>query len=180
MITEPTIWNAIAPMIMLTPSGESGHRFQMRWIDQEEHRRQARRNTDEDPASQARVRGDNSDLPLHAEAVANDRRDVVEHFSQVAPRLALDHHSGDKEARVEERYAASKLFQRVWKWPAEILLVEELLELGTNGGAHFLRYHLQPGSEGVTSLQSARNQRESFRQLLLEFPHAPLSLGAHE
>src|SRR6187401_2246713 len=55
----------------------------------------------EHPAGDAAVRRDDLDLPLDLEAIADDRRKVVEDLGEIATGLALRQHRRDEEPRVE-------------------------------------------------------------------------------
>src|SRR5262245_36480112 len=70
-----------------------------------EEQTQADRERRQNPAGDTPVRGDDTNLTFHAEAVTNDRRQIVEDLRQVAAGFALGEHGGHEEPGIENRDA---------------------------------------------------------------------------
>ncbi len=118
--------------------------------------------------------GDGSNLPLDLEAIADDRREVVEDLGEVAAGLTLGEHGGDEEARVEKWDPFAKRFQRVRHRHAEILPVVRQPELGPHGLRHLFGNHRQAGRKCVSGSQGSREKIDRLGKLFLELGDAAL------
>ena len=118
-----------AKAIILMPSGSLHERRHVFRRNDAQHAGQGRGKAGENPAGDPAVRRHHANLPFDLEAVANDRRQVVEHFRQVAAGLTLREHRGDEEPRIENGDASREGFERVRQRHAEVLTVVHQLEL---------------------------------------------------
>ena len=91
------------------------------------------------------MRGDDAHLSLDAEPIADHRREIVEHFGEVATGLALRQHGGHEEAGVEHWHPIRQAFQRVAERHAEVLAVVHELELTADWRRDLVGDHGQAG-----------------------------------
>ena len=130
--------------------------------------RERRRQRQQHVAGEAPVRGVHADLPSNLETLADDVRQVVEDFGQVAAGVALDEDRRHEEPHVENRDARGHLVQRVAQREAEVLLIERLLELRADRIGHLLRDHAERRLERVSRPDGPRHQIERLGEVLFE------------
>ena len=76
------------------------------------------------PAGDAAMRGDDPHLPFDLEALADDRRQVVEHLRQVSARFPLRQHGRHEEPRIQRAESARRSSsERLRQRQPEVLLI---------------------------------------------------------
>src|SRR5581483_3270628 len=148
----------------------------VRRIDHRQRRTERRRERHQDPAGEPAVRRMDADLAEDLEPLAHDVRQVVENLREVAAGVALNQDGGHEEPDVEERHAVRQLVERVSKRQTEVLLIETLLELGTDRIEELVGHHPPRGLEAMSGAYRARQQIERFGELLLASLAAAASL----
>src|SRR5271156_836412 len=109
-----------------------------------------RRHGHEQGHGEAALRGVNPYLALNLETLADDVRQIVEDFSEVAAGFTLQHDGGNEELHVDQRNALGQIHEGVADRHAELLLLIELAELAGQRLGGFVGNHFQGGGEGVT------------------------------
>src|SRR5262249_50725675 len=127
--------------------GADDHHVPERLVEQQAHlfRRNEReregessRQRQQHKPGEAPVGGMRSHLTQNLESFTDDVGQVVEDLGQVAAAFALNGDRRDEELHVDERDALGHLLEGVVERQAEILAIENLLELLTNGRGHLV------------------------------------------
>ena len=119
-----------------------------------------------------------ADLALDLEPLADDLRQVVEHFREVAARLALRQDGRDEEPRVEHgntpREVAAARPAASDRSSARRRAMRNSVPTGAD---ELIGHHAEAGRQRVTGAQRARDQVDRFGKLFLELVQ-PLAAGA--
>ena len=125
---------------------------------------------------EAALRGVDADLTKNFETLANDVREIVENFGEVAAGLALEHDGGDKKFYVDERDALGEIDERVADGKPEFLLFIELAEFSRDRLGEFVGNQFEGGGKGVAGADGAGEGVDGLGKFLFKFLKA---LGAH-
>ena len=102
------------------------------------------------------------------EPFTNDIANLVDDFSQVTTRLALNRNSRHKELQVEIRHAFHHALQSRLNRNAQILLFVGPHELNRDGSGHFFGHHVQTRVQAVTRSQCTGDQAQGVGNLFSE------------
>ena len=115
-----------------------------------------------------RVGGDDPDLALHLEPIADDAIRFSSTSARLPPASRCVSTAVTKNRTSSSGIALGEVPQRVLERHAEVLLVVEHPELGPDRVVHLLGHHRQARREGVAGAQGPDDQADRFGEQLLE------------
>ena len=143
-----------------------------RGIEHKHQRDNDWRHTHQERHRQTSLSGINANLALNLEALADDVREVIEDFGEVAASFALQHHGRDKELHVDQGHALGEIDEGIANRHAEFLLFVELAELARDRFGYLVGNHFEGGSKRVPGANGSGQCVDGFRKKFLELLEA--------
>src|SRR5580658_1042571 len=141
-------------------------------IEHQHDRNNNRRHAHQKRHRESALGGVDAHLTLDLKALADDVRQIVENFSEVAAGFALQHDGSDEELYVDQGHAVREIDESVAHRHAKFLLFVELPELAGDGLGHFVGNHFDGGREGVSGANRARQGVDRLGEEFLKFLEA--------